>query len=273
MLSKTCWRNSAPKPTTAGNVAEVLTMAGRAEWGSPFDLVLIDSRVAGAGLANLARSLQESGAFQGKCVLMETLVDRQSRGSDPDVPGWSRRIKPLRRADLAEIVGGGRESGALAQSPQDADCVPLLPGLHALVVEDNPVNQRVIAGLLKKQGCRVTVAASGEDAIACATRERFDLILMDIQMPGMSGIETTAILRSREAGSGGHCPIVALTANAMKGDREKYIAAGMDDYLSKPIRSDELYRVLRRFTPCAAPEQAGNAVVDETTPMNTWKTI
>jgi hypothetical protein len=91
---------------------------------------------------------------------------KQSRGSDSDVPGWSRRIKPLRRADLAEIVGGGRESGELAESRPDADCVPLRPGLHALVVEDNPVNQRVITGLLKKKGYRVTVAASGEESDA-----------------------------------------------------------------------------------------------------------
>jgi CheY-like chemotaxis protein len=87
-------------------------------------------------------------------------------------------------------------------------------------------------------------------------------------MPGMSGIETTAILRSREAASGEHCPIVALTANAMKGDREKYIAAGMDDYLSKPIRSDELYLVLSRLTACAAPEQPEDAVADKVQPMN-----
>jgi CheY-like chemotaxis protein len=252
--------------TTTGNGAEALALAERTPSGSGFDAVLIDSREAGAGLANLARSLQENGAFQGKCVLMESLLDRQSRGADPDLPWLSRRIKPLRRADLAEILGGSRQPVELPESRQHGDCPPLRPGLHALVVEDHPVNQRVIAGLLKKQGYRVTVAASGEQAIACATGERFDLILMDIQMPGMSGIETTAILRSREAGSAGHCPIVALTANAMKGDREKYIAAGMDDYLSKPIRPAELYRVLSRLNSCAAPEQAANASAMETRP-------
>ena len=91
----------------------------------------------------------------------------------------------------------------------------------------------------------------GEEAVACAAREHFDLILMDIQMPGMNGIEATAAIRSLDAGSGPRCPIVALTANAMSGDREKYLAAGMDEYLSKPIRAAELYGVVSKLTESA----------------------
>jgi signal transduction histidine kinase/ligand-binding sensor domain-containing protein len=113
-----------------------------------------------------------------------------------------------------------------------------------LVVEDNPVNQVVAVRLLEKRGHLVTVAADGREAVAAVRRERFDLILMDVQMPEMDGFEATAIIRQAETGTGRHVPIVAMTARAMKGDEERCRVAGMDGYLPKPIRSPDLYAIV-----------------------------
>jgi CheY-like chemotaxis protein len=121
---------------------------------------------------------------------------------------------------------------------------PQLRPLHVLLAEDNPVNQRLVAALLEKQGHRVTVVDTGAAAIAAVERETFDAALMDVQMPEMSGFEATAAIRHRERVTGRRLPIVAMTARAVKGDREACLAAGMDGYLAKPIQAAQLYHAL-----------------------------
>jgi two-component system sensor histidine kinase/response regulator len=118
-----------------------------------------------------------------------------------------------------------------------------------LLAEDNLVNQKVVMRLLEKRGHRVVVAANGHEALDALAKQDFDLVLMDVQMPEMDGFEATAVLRQKEKISGVHQTIIALTANAMKGDREHCLAAGMDAYLSKPIRPDELDAVLATYLP------------------------
>jgi CheY-like chemotaxis protein len=120
--------------------------------------------------------------------------------------------------------------------------------LRVLVVEDNAVNQRLIQRLLEKRGHRVTVANNGREAAEAVQSESFDLVFMDVQMPEMDGFEATATIREREKGGGAHLPIVALTAHAMKGDREKCLERGMDDYLTKPIQPQELDAILERWS-------------------------
>jgi CheY-like chemotaxis protein len=115
-----------------------------------------------------------------------------------------------------------------------------LPARRILLAEDNAVNQRLAIRLLEKQGHRVTVASDGREVLSAIDREEFDIVLMDIQMPEMDGLETTAAIRNREQSSGRHMPIIAMTAHAMRGDRERCLAAGMDGYISKPIVSTEL---------------------------------
>jgi CheY-like chemotaxis protein len=119
--------------------------------------------------------------------------------------------------------------------------------LKLLVAEDNRVNQLLITRLLEKRGHHVTIAATGREALEALEQERFDLVFMDLQMPEMDGLQATAAIREREEGNGMHLPVIALTARAMKGDRDRCVAAGMDDYLSKPIGVDELDEVLRRY--------------------------
>ncbi len=123
------------------------------------------------------------------------------------------------------------------------------PAYHVLLVEDNKVNQKVAARLLEKLNCCVDVADDGEKALSAVAANTYDLILMDIQMPGMDGYQATRAIRNAEAGGGQRVPIIALTANAMTGDRELCLAAGMDDYLAKPIVSGDLAAAIERWLP------------------------
>jgi CheY-like chemotaxis protein len=119
--------------------------------------------------------------------------------------------------------------------------------MHVLLAEDNTVNQRLATRLLEKRGHRVTVANNGQEAIALLGHSSFDLVLMDVQMPLIDGLEATRTIRKQEEDTGIHQPIVALTAHAVKGDQERCEAAGMDGYLAKPIRSEELDAVLQKY--------------------------
>ena len=120
--------------------------------------------------------------------------------------------------------------------------------LRVLLAEDNAVNQRIACRVLEKIGYEVTVAADGHAALAALDRAPFDVVLMDVQMPEMDGFETTAAIRARERDTGGHLPVIAMTAHAMQGDRERCLAAGMDDYLSKPLKIPELIELLEKLS-------------------------
>jgi two-component system sensor histidine kinase/response regulator len=113
-----------------------------------------------------------------------------------------------------------------------------------LLAEDNPVNQRVAARLLEKRGHVVVLAENGVRAIEEFQKQRFDLILMDVQMPVMDGVDATAAIRQSEKITGGHIPIVAMTAHAMEGDRQRFLESGMDGYISKPVHSRELFETI-----------------------------
>jgi CheY-like chemotaxis protein len=119
--------------------------------------------------------------------------------------------------------------------------------LRILLAEDNVVNQRLVTALLGKRGCQVTVVVDGRGVLRALAQGSYDLILMDVQMPELDGIETTALIRKQEAETGAHQVIIALTAHAMKGDQERCLAAGMDGYLSKPLRSRQLHELLDKY--------------------------
>jgi CheY-like chemotaxis protein len=129
--------------------------------------------------------------------------------------------------------------------------------LRILLAEDNAINQKIASHVLEKQGHHVTVAADGRQALATLDQAHFDVVLMDVQMPEMDGFETTAAIRARERGTGVHLPIIAMTAHAMQGDRERCIAAGMDGYISKPLEVRELIDLLEKFCAVAPQEASG----------------
>ena len=131
--------------------------------------------------------------------------------------------------------------------------------LRILLAEDNAINQKIACHVLEKQGHHVTVAADGRQALSALDQARFDVVLMDVQMPEMDGFETTGAIRARERGTGVHLPIIAMTAHAMQGDRERCIAAGMDSYISKPLGIKELIEMLEKFS--VAAQQEGSPVL------------
>jgi CheY-like chemotaxis protein len=131
--------------------------------------------------------------------------------------------------------------------------------LRVLVVEDNPVNRALVVSILTKRGHRVAVAENGRQAVEAVARESFDAIIMDVQMPEMDGLEATRTIRGMELSRGGRLPIIALTAHAMKSDRDRCIAAGMDYYLTKPVRSDALYETLQTAVTTHARVDAADA--------------
>ena len=160
--------------------------------------------------------------------------------------------KPVIKARLLEHIQSLLGQPLPAEdSGRPAPLVPATPAMRSLKVllaEDNPVNQKVARTMLEKAGHRVTVAADGLAALACHAVDTFDLILMDVQMPEMDGWEATRAIREREAGSGRHIPILAMTAHAMKGDREKCLDAGMDGYVSKPVVVADLRQAIQEAT-------------------------
>jgi two-component system sensor histidine kinase/response regulator len=131
------------------------------------------------------------------------------------------------------------------------------PALRVLLAEDNAVNQRLVTALLDKRGHTTVTVNNGRAAVAAASEGGFDLVLMDVQMPEMDGLEATAAIRRAEEGSSRHVPIIALTANAMKGDREACLAAGSDGYLAKPINAGDLHALVESLT--AASDLVGSS--------------
>ena len=144
-------------------------------------------------------------------------------------------------------AGIPEEQAECSETRLSGDEQQTLRTLEILLVEDNKVNQRLVFAILGKAGHRVSVASDGLEALECLNERTFDVVLMDLQMPGLDGIETTQRIRAQEAVSGRHVPIIAITANALPGDKERCLAAGMDGYLTKPFNRAELFQVLARF--------------------------
>ena len=164
--------------------------------------------------------------------------------------------EPGRGSTFHFTVALGSASGRGEMPEQDSAPVAVRPGLSILLAEDNPVNQKLAVSLLEKDGHRVMLAENGAEAVALSGQEGIDLVLMDMQMPVMDGMEATAQIRRREEQTGRHLPIVAMTANAMQGDRERCLAAGMDGYVAKPIKLNELRQAMATVLGWQQPGQA-----------------
>jgi CheY-like chemotaxis protein/HPt (histidine-containing phosphotransfer) domain-containing protein len=247
---------ACPTAVDCGSAA-LAEMARAAAAGEPYPIVLVDAVMPEMDGFTLVEQVRRQNSFAPPTIMMLTSADRKGDALRCRNLGMAAYlIKPIRSAELHSAIASclsgdttgttalaATSSPALGHSPKP---MPTPSLLRILLAEDNPVNQRVAMHLLEKEGHAITVVNNGEEALMAIDQQHFDLVLMDVQMPEIDGIEATRIIRSVEAVSGGrHLPIVAMTAHAMKGDRERCLEAGMDDYVSKPIQLDELQRALR----------------------------
>jgi CheY-like chemotaxis protein len=219
------------------------------ESGEPFTLVLMDNMMPEMDGFELAEQIsREPEWVEAKLMMISSAARREDaeRCRTVGVPYYLS--KPIRRSELLATIQDaiGLEAVARNQSEPKTKLEGCSDSLRLLLAEDNLVNQKLAIRLLEKRGHRVTVAGNGKEAMAAIAREPFDAVLMDVQMPEMDGIEVTRRLRRREKETGGHLPIIAMTAHAMKGDRQRCLEAGMDDYVSKPLQPNELFDTVER---------------------------
>jgi len=218
----------------------------RFEAHDPFALIITDVHMPEMDGFELAQKLRNSPYRAGAVVLMLTSGERPGdirRARESGVSNFL--LKPVRRDDLKKVVGRALDPVNAARQDSEIHRAPAITPIAAssariLLAEDNIVNQRVVQRILEKRGYSVAVAFNGKEVMEALHRETFDMILMDVQMAEMDGLEATRAIRETEKDRGTHVPIIALTAHAMKGDRERCIEAGMDGYLSKPVHAADL---------------------------------
>ena len=237
------------RSATAASGQEALDLLDQGE----FALVLIDCvmpDVDGFELAARIQAQAELGAL--KSILLAAKGERGDGVRCRELGVDAYLARPFEEAELLEIIQEVCSRTAAA----DAATALLITRhilresrrpLHLLLAEDNPVNAKLATRLLEKRGHSVTVVTNGRQAVEAVAQDRFDAVLMDVQMPEMDGLEATAAIRAQERESGGHLPIVAMTAHAMKEDKERCLAAGMDGYISKPIKAQRLFEVIEEL--------------------------
>ena len=248
-------------PVMVGGAGPALDAIERARSSShPYSLVLIDAGMPEIDGYALADQIGHAPDRAETTVLMHDRVDRRvdsARCHELDIAACLP--KPVKQSDLLVAVASalGAETDGGPREP-DGKTVPIGSGkrpLRILLAEDDLVNREVTVRMLEKRGHTVITAEDGRKALDSLLAGLFDLVLMDVHMPVMDGYQVTGALRKRERGTGTHIPIVALTASAMKGDRQRCLEAGMDEYLSKPLRAGELYDVIEVFRPSpSAPD-------------------
>lgn len=235
----------------AASAEEGLSLIEGGDPEQPFQLVLLDWRMPGMDGLEAGRRIKRlaPGAAAPRVLLVTAFgQDELVQQARRDLDGCL--LKPINPSKLLDTLVDA--FGIDVPPSATAPAVPAEPqgirrGLKVLVAEDNHINQQVVVGLLHEAGCEAVLANDGGEALAAAARERFDLVLMDLQMPGIDGLQATRLLREDP----GHrdLPIIAMTARAMRGDRERCLDAGMDDYLNKPVDVAEFFAVLARWAP------------------------
>jgi len=229
-------------------------------FGRPFALVLLDARMPGTDGLAVAESILRNPVLSQCHIILLTSDDLHgdiARYRELGIAACA--MKPVPQEELLEIiyrvlsrpdpadVAVGRMDLIAAAVETAATTAPSARRLHILAAEDNPFNQKLAEHLLRRKGHDVRVVSDGREALAVLEQDRFDLMLLDVHMPGYDGFQVIEVLRQREQATGGHLPVIALTALAMRSDRERCLQAGMDDYLAKPIAAAELFRAMDRL--------------------------
>ncbi len=277
-----CWDMSAEAVSNGTRALEMLQAA--AEVGRPFDLAVIDMKMPGmTGIELGCRIKANPGLAHTRMVLLMSTTSQWESAEAQRVGFAAYLSKPIRQANLCRCLVRALGEEAEAPAPPVATAPPTVaPALAAriLLTEDNPVNQAVALAMLQQFGCAVEAVPNGREAVAAVLRNPFDLVLMDCMMPEMDGYAATGEIRRLQAeGKLPPIPVIAITANAIEGDRERCLAAGMDDYLAKPFKAESLLRMLERWlktTPTARnesprpnssspPEDENNEAIDPAT--------
>jgi CheY-like chemotaxis protein len=220
----------------------------------PYDVVLLDHQLPGLDGIAVAQAIKAEAFLASVRIILSTSLGHRGQRNAAEQAGIAAYLtKPLRQSQLYDCIATvmGR-----ATTPVDTPLVTrhslmevqAQSRVKVLVVEDNVVNQKLFVRMLEQRGCRVDVAANGCEAVEATARIPYDCIFMDCQMPDMDGFAATAAIRQREAATGQRLPIIAVTANAMAGDRERCLQAGMDDYMSKPLKVQEIEAMLKQWT-------------------------
>lgn len=265
--------------SAAASGAEALEMLRRAATEDrPFDVAVLDMQMPEMDGAMLARAIKSDPAIAATKLIMLTSLggraDGEWWGASGIAAGISKPVKQSQLFDcLVSVLAAGAPPAAAVRAAQPIDSLmtptppegaaPAAAPARILIAEDNQVNQRIAAYQLLKLGYSADVVANGREALEALERAPYDVVLMDCQMPELDGYETTQEVRRRE-GDGRRTVIVAMTAHSMQGDREKCLAAGMDDYISKPVRAEELQTILARWQ--AALKESAEDVPGEALP-------
>ena len=238
--------NWGMRPTTVdGGLA---ALAALEQGREPFGLVLLDAMMPEMDGFTLAERMKKAPNVAGATVMMLSSAGQWEDAARCRALGVAAYLtKPIRQSTLLDAImtALGAERAVARVPAADGPGWGKAPRiLRVLLAEDNAVNQKLAVRLLEKRGHRVTVAGNGREALTALDRERFDAVLMDIQMPVMDGFAATAAIRERERTTGAHLPVIAMTAHAMKGDRENCLSQGMDGYVTKPLRPEALFAAL-----------------------------
>jgi len=264
------------KPTIATSGAAALAaLADARDGGRSFALVLLDANMPEMDGFEVARRIQQGPGLAGATIMMLSSSGQHGETVRCRDLGIAHHLtKPVDQRDLLAAITRALARDQAARHTMPSSMLPVdLPErrLRVLLAEDNAVNQRLAASLLERRGHKVAIAVNGREAVDAVARAKYDVVLMDVQMPEMGGFEATAAIRASERASGTRVPIVAMTAHAMKGDRERCLAAGMDAYLTKPLDSKQLCETVERIAgahgaaPPAAEEDrdAGEAAIPD----------
>jgi CheY-like chemotaxis protein len=224
----------------AADGRQALRALAAAADGDPFGLVLLDMQMPDLDGVEIAQHLKSTrGPAAAPVILLSSVGGLRGGDSEARVRGIAAVItKPVRQGALldAMLAALGETSAAIESRPKPTSVAATAAfGLRVLLAEDNRVNQLVARRILEKLGCTIDIVENGREAVDAVAGRHYDVVLMDIQMPIMDGFEATTLIREREASANGRVPIIAMTAHAMQGDRERCLAVGMDGYVSKPV--------------------------------------
>ena len=246
-------------PATASGAEEALSLMRKAqEAGTPYRLVLSDANMPELDGFSMADRIKQDAELDGTVIMMLTSGDYPGDIARCEKLGVAAYLlKPIKQSELFDAIAMalGITSAEDHDLKTPATGKPSQTGpLRVLLAEDSLVNQKLAVTLLERWGHSVQVVSTGKETVAAVRSDRFDLVLMDVEMPEMDGLDATAEIRTGERQSGGHVPIIAMTAHAMKGDRERCLDAGMDDYVSKPIRAQRLLDSIESVVAGAKPQ-------------------